>query len=98
MSIMLNLAPEEETLVRQKARAQGREAESYVTELVLRDINSFSVPTVETPTRSLAESLEGLIGVLDSSQKNGGRVSHVAENTGKEFAKMLVEKHEAGQP
>lgn len=100
MAITLNLAPEDEAQVRQKAQAQGREAESYVAELVLRDINSrgdvLKQPGDEQAAPSLAESLQGLIGVLSSAEKNSGRLSHIAENTGVEFTKSLVEKHRVG--
>ena len=93
MAITLNLAPEQEAQVRRKALAQGRKAENYAAEIVMRDI---TVPASEPAAPSLAESLEGLIGVLSSADKNSGCLSHVAENTGAEFTQALGEKHEAG--
>ncbi len=100
MAITLNLAPEQEARLREKARRQGREAENYAAEIILRDINwtakEIIGASMPEPGQSLAEALEGLIGVLDSSQKNGGQVSHIAENTGEEFTKTVVEKHKAG--
>ena len=95
MAITLNLAPEQEAQVRRKALAQGRRAENYAAELVMRDI---TVPADEPAAPSLAESLEGLIGVLSSADRNNGRSSHIAENAGAEFTRALGEKHEAGQP
>lgn len=91
MAITLNLAPEEETLVRQKARAQGREAEKYVAELVLRDINSLVEPTAEIPTRSLAEMLHGRIGLFE----NEG-VAYEAQEASRAFADHLADKHRSG--
>lgn len=91
MAITLNLAPEEETLVRQKAQAEGREAENYVAELVLRDINSLAKPTAETPTRSLAEMLHGRIGLFE----NDG-AAYEAQEASQAFAEHLAEKHRSG--
>jgi len=94
MAITLNLAPEQEVQLRERARQQGREAENYAIDLILRDINWSSAK--ETEKLFLADDLEGLIGVLDSSARNGGNVSHIAENTGEEFTKIIAEKHKAG--
>ncbi len=94
MAITLDLAPEQEAQVRRKALSQGRKAENYAAEVVMRDI---SISASEPAVPSLAESLDGLIGVLSSADKNNGRQSHVAENTGAEFTQALGERHTAGQ-
>jgi len=91
MAITLNLAPEEEKLVRQKAQAQGREAENYVAELVLRDINSHASPATEMPTRSLAEMLNGRVGLFESEG-----TAYEAQEASRAFADHLAEKHSSG--
>ena len=91
MSITLNLAPEKEAQVRQKALAQGRQAESYVAELVLRDIETALEPEALPPPISVAEMLTGRIGLFESDV-----LGYEAQEAQESFANHLSEKHHAG--
>ncbi len=71
MSIILTLAPEEEARLREKARQQGREAENYAVDLILRDINGATAK--ETKSESLAEMLTGRIGLFESEELPEGQ-------------------------
>jgi hypothetical protein len=86
MTLILELSPEKEARLRQKALAHGLALEEFAVE----SLNQVA------DEQTLAEALAGLIGVLDSSKKNGGKSSHVSENTGEEFTNILVEKRKAG--
>lgn len=99
MSITLELPSQEEAWLRKRAARQGKDLDNFVYELVQHEAQQErerEVAAEPGADQSLAEALEGLIGVLDSSKKNGGQVSHIAENTGEEFTNILVEKREAG--
>ncbi len=96
MTITINLPPEKEARLKRRAARQGKDLESFFSGLVDREDAQESDLELPKEGQSLAEALEGLIGVLDSSQKNGGKVSHIAENTGEEFTNILVEKDKAG--
>ena len=99
MSITLELPSQEEAWLRRRAARQGKDLDNFVYDLVQREAQQereIAAAAELGEGQSLAEALEGLIGVLDSSQKNGGQSSHVAENTGEEFTNILVEKRKAG--
>lgn len=96
MTILIDLLPEEEARLQRRATRQGKDIDSFVRGVVQREVIQESYLEPPEEGQSLAEALEGLIGVLDSSQKNSGKVSHVAENTGEEFTKILVDKYKAG--
>ena len=97
MTITIDLPPDQEARLQKKAERQGKDLNRFVRDVIQREAiqeNSLEQPQDD---QSLAEALEGLIGVLDSGPKNGGHASHVAENTGEEFTRLIVEKHKAGQ-
>ncbi len=99
MSINLELPSQEEAWLRRRAARQGKDLDDFVYELVQREAlqeREIEAASEVGAGQSLAEALEGLIGVLDSSKRNGGQVSHVAEKTGEEFTNILVEKRKAG--
>lgn len=94
------MPPEEEAPLRKRAARQGKGLDDFVQQIVRHEAEletqrerlQSDVPQGQT----LAEALEGLVGVLDSSQSNNGQVSHTAENTGEAFTDILVEKKKAG--
>lgn len=96
MTVTIDLTPEEETRLQKRAARRGQGIESYLHHIIHQEARQEDNTDFPEPGQSLAEALEGLIGVLDSSQKNGGKVSHVAENTGEEFTNILVQKYNAG--
>ena len=99
MSITLELPSQEEAWLRRRAARQGKELDNFVYDLVQHEAQQEREREATAQLgegQSLAEVLEGLIGVLDSSEKNGGQASHIAENAGEEFANILVEKQKAG--
>ena len=99
MSITVELPSQEEAWLRRRAARQGKDLDDFVYELAQQEAQQEREREAAAQLgagQSLAEVLEGLIGVLDSSKKNGGQASHVAENTGEEFTNILVEKQKAG--
>ena len=86
MTLILELPPEREARLRRKAEAQGLAVEDFAVETLMQ----------ATEEQTLAEALAGLIGVVDSSKHNGGKVSYAAENSGEVFGEILLEKHKAG--
>ena len=91
MSITLNLAPEEEAQIRQKAASQGREAENYVTELALRDIHSIAGSQPDNSSNSLAEMLAGRVGLFESDEPG-----YNSQEAKRAFAEHLAEKQISG--
>ena len=99
MSITLKLPLQEEAWLRQRAARQGKDLDNFVYDLVQQEAQQErerEAAAQQGEGKSLAEALEGLIGILDSSEKNGGQASHIAENSGEEFTNILVEKQKAG--
>lgn len=90
MTITINLPPEKEALLKRRAARQGQDLDSFLLGLVDREAAQESDLELPKEGQSLAEALEGLIGVLDSGKPG------LAENTGEEFTNILVEKHKAG--
>ncbi len=93
MSITLKLPSQEEAWLRRRAARQGKDLDNFIYDLVQQEAQQErerEAAAKLSEGQSLAEALEGLIGVLDSSKKNGGQASHVAENIGNEFTSILV--------
>ncbi len=93
MSIVIELAPEEEARLRARAARQGQDAAAYAASVLRRDISD-AVPAPEGET--LADFLEGYIGVVDSRELNGGKRSHAAQNSEAEFGRIMDEKQRQG--
>lgn len=95
MTITINLEPEKEARLRQKAARAGRPVEQIAYEFVTRGLDE---PDTEAPpqkqsppVRTLAEALAGRIGTQHSGRGD------LSQNTGKAFARLLLEKHKADQ-
>ncbi len=97
MTITIDLPLDQEARLQKRAARQGKDLNRFVRDVMQQEAARESDGEHPQEGQSLAEALEGLIGVLNSSEKNGGKVSHIAENTGEEFTNMLMEKHKAGQ-
>jgi len=80
MTITIDLAPEVEARLRKKAEERGQQPDEYIKEIVEQTVHagglerSPSTQVVAEPhereeTKTLAESLEGLVGVFDSSKE-----------------------------
>ena len=100
----VSLTPELESLVYEKVKSGLYTSASEVVREALRLLNDKDtiqqrrLAELPNPDESLAEALEGSIGVLDSSTRNGGRVPHIAENTGEEFTKIIVDNRKPDAP
>ena len=81
MTVIIDLAPEQEARLRRKAEARGQALEEFAADS-LRHI---------ADERTLAESLEGLIGVVSSDGSMDARDSEEV------FGEYLAEKHRAGR-
>ncbi len=76
MSITLELPSQEEAWLRRRAARQRKDLDNFVYELVQRE--ALQEREIEAASelgagQGLAEALEGLIGVLDSSKKMAGK-------------------------
>jgi hypothetical protein len=91
MTITITLEPEKEARLRQKAARVGRPAEQIAYDFVIQGLDE---PDTETPNqnqRTLADALEGRIGTQHSGHGD------LSQNTGKAFARLMIEKHSAGR-
>ena len=94
MTITIDLEPEKEARLRQKAARVGRDADSYALELL---DNALSAPEPEPlakevsarPKQTLAEALAGHIGTQHSGRGD------LSQNIGKAFTRLMVEKHKS---
>ncbi len=96
MTITIEIAPEEEARLREKAARQGQDVDSYLQALAQREAAPIEAEK-SGKKQTLATSLADLIGSVDSSLTNGGQVSHAAENVSEEFTNYVLEKHKAGR-
>lgn len=96
MTVTIDIPPDEEARLQRRAARQGKDITSFLHDVAMREATQESYLEQPQEGQSLAEALEGFIGILSSKQKNGGEASHVAENTGEEFANILVQKYKAG--
>lgn len=87
MTLTLELPPEKEARLRQKAQAQGLAVEEYAIDALMQAAGE-AVPAADE--RTLAEALVGLIGVVQSD----GRMD--ARDSKKVFGEYLEEKHRSG--
>lgn len=88
MSIVINLAPDEEARLRAHAARQGQDAAAYATAVLRRQIDAVPAPLAE---QTLAESLAGRVGRLRSTEP-----SDMAANSEAEFGKIMNEKRRQG--
>lgn len=88
MTLTLELPPEIEARVRQKALAQGLGVEEYAIDTLMQAVREQTTPPGDEQT--LAEALVGLIGVLHSDGSLDARDSR------KVFSEYLQEKHRTG--
>ena len=96
MTITINLEPEKEARLRQKAARLGRDADSYARELLDEVLSAPEPesPVEEGPARpkqALAQALAGQIGTQHSGRGD------LSQNTGKSFTRLMVEKRKAGR-
>ncbi len=89
MSIVIDLAPDEEARLRAKAARQGQDAAAYAAAVLRQDMNDAAPAPLEE--RTLAESLAGRVGRLRSPQP-----SDMADNSEAEFGKIMDEKQRQG--
>ncbi len=95
MTHTLTLTHDEENKLRRAARKRGQEADALVREAVLQMLSHDEDATEDdlpAPGESLAEALQGYIGVVDSKGQY-----NFSEDTGRHFADGLVEKRRQGR-
>ncbi len=74
MKLVLELTAEEQARLRHKAERFGLDDAAFLR-MVIND-----TPAAELAARSLAEMLDGRIGVVDSSDAMGGAPSRLSED------------------
>lgn len=89
MTITIDLPPDEEARLQKRAARQGKDLNRFVRDVVQQEAARESYLDQPQEGQSLAEALEGLIGVLDSGKP------YLAENAEEEFGKGLVEEYRA---
>lgn len=89
----IDLTPEEQQKLDDVARRQGTTPESLVRALVQEKLSEEQ--TDAAPPGSMAEFLDGYVGVFDSRDwvPGGARLS---ERTGEQFTDILVQKRREG--
>lgn len=94
MTLVINLEPRKEEKLRERAARRGRDADGYVLELLDRILDEpelFGAEEFAAPIQTLAEALAGHIGTQHSGRGD------LSQNTGKAFARLMVEKRNAGR-
>jgi hypothetical protein len=86
MSITIQLAPEVEAQLREKAARMGQDPAAYIASLVNQDLGPG-----ESPPKTLADMLEGRVGRINSGGKE-----KLSEECGEKFADYLVQKQREG--
>ena len=96
MSIVIDLAPDEEARLRAKAARHGQDAADYIAALLRQDMDNAPAAPSFPDEPTLADFLEGYVGVVDSRELENGRLSHFAQNSEAEFGKIMDEKQRQG--
>lgn len=94
MSITINLEPQKEEVLRERAARRGRDADGYALELLDRLLEEPEQPVMGAdaiPQQTLAEALAGHIGTQHSGR------GELSQNTGKAFTQLMAEKRKAGR-
>ena len=96
MTLIINLSPEEEARLCEKAARWGQDEAAYAASVLRNNLHTLPVDEEPLEGQSLADFLEGYIGTVDSSAANGGRLSNYAGNSEEEFGKIMDEKKRQG--
>ena len=91
MTITINLEPEKEARLRQKAARSGRPMEQIAYDFVLQGLDEPEVENSAQPKQPLAEALVGHIRTQHSGRGD------LSQNTGKAFTRLMGEKRKAGR-
>src|SRR5579862_4972470 len=105
MSLIINLEPEVEARLRERAAQEGQTAEGLAAALLRHELQNgagkkpFATAPEEQQEKgeTLYDFLKDFIGSVDSSQMTGGEVSHLSENGEEEFAQYLEQKQRQGR-
>jgi hypothetical protein len=89
MTLMLELAPEIEEVLREEAEKQGTTPE-LLAQKALRD--RFAVRPDAQEGQSALDALKPFIGRFHSGKGN------LSQNTGEQFAEIVVDKHRKQEP
>ena len=100
MTLTISLSPEEEARLQEAAAQRGQDVGDYLLTLARREFGSPTEMYEELNKKfagmSLAEALEGHIGLFDSRELNNGQMSDLAGNSEEEFGKIMDEKRRQG--
>ncbi len=94
MTLVINLEPQKEEVLRARAARRGRDADGYALELLNRllgEPEETDTEDVAGPKQTLAEALVGHIGTQQSGRGD------LSQNTGKAFTQLMIEKRKAGR-
>jgi hypothetical protein len=91
------IPPDLEAPLSEQAQRRGTTVESLALETLRERFVRNPPPKSAESCRSLAEFLEGFIGVIGSGEHVSGG-ARMSENTGRQFTKGLLKKHRQGQP
>jgi hypothetical protein len=82
MSITIDLPPDTELQLRERAEKLGQDPAAYIIALLDRDLKH-----IEGAPRTLAEAFAGRLGLV-----NSGGLERLSEDTGEKFADYLEQK------
>lgn len=96
MTITINLEPEREAPLRERAARLGRDADGYALELLDKGLSEPEPEqpageAVAQPKQTLAEALVGHVGTQHSGRGD------LSQDTGEAFTRLMVEKRKAGR-
>lgn len=91
MTLTINLSPEEEARLREKAARWGQDEAAYAAGVLRNDLHTLPVDEEPAEGQSLAEALAGRIGLFSSAEP-----SNAARNAKEEFGKVMDEKRRQG--
>ncbi len=91
MTLTMNLSPEEEARLREKAARRGQDEADYAASVLRHDIYTLPVDEESVEGQSLAEALAGHIGLFSSAEP-----SSAGQNSEEEFGKIMDEKRRQG--
>lgn len=91
MTLTINLSPEEEARLREKAARWGQDEVAYAASVLRNALHTLPVDEEPAQDQSLAEALAGRIGLFSSAEP-----SNAARNSEEEFGKIMDEKRRQG--
>ena len=92
----LTLTPDIEHALKVQAHQRGITPEQLALASLRKAFVTTAAPSISAPQESLADFLGNFIGALDSSEHISGNTK-LSEDSGSQFAKLMIKKREEGR-